>query len=77
MPETKGTAPTTAVGLFLWKNKRNIGILIIILLEGMKVFFPDVFTPEQMQWIYNIALGLGGVGLFHNVYNNVPKKTKE
>jgi hypothetical protein len=61
-------------------NKRNIGIGILLVNQGLKAFFPDLMTPEQSNWIDGVGLTIGGVGMAHDagrkVNNNIAKATK-
>jgi len=56
-------------------NKRNIGIVILIINQGLKAFFPELMTIEQSDWIDRLGITIGGAGLAHHGYNKTKKKT--
>lgn len=59
-------------------NKRNIGIAILILNQGLKAFFPNFMTPEKSDWIDSTGLFIGSTGIAHHGYNkfNIAKANK-
>lgn len=58
------------ISKWVFKNKRNIGIAIMVANQGLKVFFPDLMTPEQSNWINGVGLTIAGTGLVHHGINN-------
>ena len=46
-------------------NKTTIGMIIVLLSQGMKLFVPGVLSPEQLTYIESIGLMIGGVGVGH------------
>jgi hypothetical protein len=55
-------------------NKRNISIGMLLINQGLNVFFPHLMTTEQFNWINGIGLTIGGTGLAHVGVNNAIKK---
>lgn len=53
-------------------NKRNIGVAIFFLGQGLGMF--NVITPEQEQWVEGVGAVIGGWGTFENTRNNIKKK---
>ena len=53
------------------KNKRNIGVGIMLISQGLKVFVPELMTPDQFNWIDGVGLAVAGTGLAHHGVNRV------
>ena len=51
-------------------NKTVIGMIIVLVVQGVKVFAPDVMTIEQLNYIETIGMAFGGVGLVHKGVKN-------
>ena len=53
----------------LWKwlsgKKTNIGTAIMIIAQGMQVFFPNLVPAEQLEFIQMAGGAIGGLGLMH------------
>lgn len=53
----------------LWKflsgKKTTIGMLLMLLAQGMQAFFPETLTPEQINFIQMAGAAFGGVGVIH------------
>ena len=64
-------------------NKTTIGMVIVLVAQGVKVFAPGFITPDQSNFIETVGLTLGGAGLFHkgiknnNVQNAINKINKQ
>lgn len=56
-------------GVFLYKNKRNFGIVLYF---GARFIFPD-YIKDNPDTIYLVD-ALLGTGIAHNIYNNYKKK---
>lgn len=66
------------IGLFLWENKRNIGILASqFILPAINSYFPSVMTPDQYAiWLKGAGwLAVGGV--VHNTAKNGKKRIQK
>lgn len=64
-------------------NKTTIGMLIVLVAQGFKVFAPNFINPDQTDFIETVGMALGGAGLFHkgiknnNVQNAINKINKQ
>ena len=51
-------------------NKTTIGMIIVLVSQGFKVFTPGLIPLEQLNFIESIGMSIGGVGLFHKGVKN-------
>jgi len=53
----------------LWKyfggKKTTIGMVVMLVGQGIQAFLPNLMTPEQISWIITTGAVIGGVGIFH------------
>ena len=50
---------------FLNGKKTAIGMGLMLIAQGLKVFFPEVLNGDQIDYIETIGLIIGGGGLLH------------
>ena len=61
-------------------KKTTIGMSIVLISQGMKLFFPELLQPEQYQYFETIGLFIGGAGIAHKgqkQINSAIKRTKK
>jgi ABC-type phosphate transport system auxiliary subunit len=53
--------------IWKWMNgkKTTIGMLLMLLAQGMQAFFPETLTTDQIQFIQTAGAAVGGVGVIH------------
>ena len=58
----------------LWQilngNKTTIGMIIVLVAQGVKVFAPTFLTPDQVNFIETAGMVIGGGGLLHKGIKN-------
>jgi len=50
---------------FLNGKKTTIGMLLMLLAQGIQAFLPETLTPEQIQFIQTTGTIIGGAGVIH------------
>ena len=55
---------------FLNGKKTTIGMIIVLVSQGFKVFAPGLINPEQLQFIETTGMVIGGGGLLHKGIKN-------
>lgn len=63
-------------------NKTTIGMVVVLVSQGLKLFVPGLMTPEQYQFIETAGMVIGGGGLLHkgiksSVINNALSKVNK
>jgi len=64
-------------------NKTTIGMVVVLVAQGIKVFAPGFITPEQLNFIETAGMVIGGGGLIHKGIKNekinqaIKKATKQ
>jgi hypothetical protein len=63
-------------------SKTTIGMVIMLISQGLKVFAPNFITPDQLSFLQDAGAVIGGVGLAHkglknNVVQNSINKIKK
>jgi len=53
----------------LWKylsgKKTTIGMIVMLVGQGVQAFFPNLMTPEQTSFIITTGAVIGGIGVIH------------
>jgi hypothetical protein len=59
-------------------SKTTIGAIIMLTSNGLKVFFPELLTPDQYQYLDLLGATISGYGLAHKgiKYNKVVTQNK-
>lgn len=51
-------------------NKTTIGMVVVLVTQGLKLFLPDLMTIEQYNYIETAGMVIGGFGLAHKGVKN-------
>lgn len=51
-------------------NKTTIGMVVVLVSQGFKLFAPGLMTPDQYQFIETTGMVIGGFGLAHKGVKN-------
>ena len=51
-------------------NKTTIGMIVVLVTQGIKVFMPEFLTAEQFTFMETIGMIIGGGGIIHKGVKN-------